>query len=185
MCGHTKRDMIRNQEIVRACEVEKHKCPVRRCETLAMVGMRIGRGRPKKQCQRGDQIGYDTRVTYCINDLRQEGMEVEDQGKRLICSRTLTSFPYQYCSNYYFSAILFFVLLPPVASSTSVTVFFVIATALFYFIFTVASLLLCFLSILLIIMLYLSLRVYRKQPLYLHNIGARLRTHYHSQIPLV
>lgn len=48
MCGHTKRDMIRNQEIVRACEVEKHKCPVRRCETLAMVGMRIGRGRPKK-----------------------------------------------------------------------------------------------------------------------------------------
>ncbi|WMV08223.1 hypothetical protein MTR67_001608 [Solanum verrucosum] len=45
MCGHTKRDMIRNQEIpgeVRACEVEMHRCPSGRCETLAMVDADAG-----------------------------------------------------------------------------------------------------------------------------------------------
>ncbi|WMV34072.1 hypothetical protein MTR67_027457 [Solanum verrucosum] len=42
MCGHTKRDMIRNQEIpgeVRACEVEMHRCP---SEEMRDVG--YGRG---------------------------------------------------------------------------------------------------------------------------------------------
>lgn len=34
--------------MVQACEEEMHRCPIRRCEGLAVVGVRRGRGRPNK-----------------------------------------------------------------------------------------------------------------------------------------
>lgn len=65
MCGHTKRYNIRNEDIcgsglcaeqdagneaemVLTCEEEMCSCPVRRFERVAVVGLRRGRGRPKK-----------------------------------------------------------------------------------------------------------------------------------------
>ncbi|KAG5583972.1 hypothetical protein H5410_044406 [Solanum commersonii] len=83
MCGLTRRDIIRNEDIHAKVEVTmdkmrksrmrwfghvKRRCmdaPAKRCERLTIEGLRRGRGRPKKYWG-------------------EEGMEVEDWGRRLV-----------------------------------------------------------------------------------------------------
>ncbi|KAK4364064.1 hypothetical protein RND71_015422 [Anisodus tanguticus] len=87
MCGHTMRDMIRNDDIrgkVGVASVEDKMrearlrwfghvqrrdmdAPVRRCERLAMDGFRRGRGRPKKYC--GEVIRRDMAQVQLTEDV--------------------------------------------------------------------------------------------------------------------
>ena len=87
MCGHTRRDRIRN-EVIRnkvgvAPVVDKmregrlrwfghvqRRCadaPVRRCERMAVVGLKRGRGRPKKAW--GEVIRQDMVLLQLTEDM--------------------------------------------------------------------------------------------------------------------
>ncbi|XP_059298098.1 uncharacterized protein LOC132050750 [Lycium ferocissimum] len=87
MCGHTRRDRIRN-EVIRdkmdvASVVDKMRegrlrwfghmqwrcvdAPVTRCERMAMVGLKRGRGRPKKAW--GEVIRQDMTLLQLTEDI--------------------------------------------------------------------------------------------------------------------
>ncbi|XP_075079727.1 uncharacterized protein LOC142164959 [Nicotiana tabacum] len=90
MCGHTRKDKIRNEVIrdkvgvasmeaklrelrlrwfghVRRSDID---APVRRCERLTMAGLRKGMGRPKKYCE--EVIRQDISTFYLIEDMTND-----------------------------------------------------------------------------------------------------------------
>lgn len=105
---------------------EKRRCTdtsISRCESLAIVGTGIGKGRPEKYPEeviRQDMTHFQLTEDMTL-DRRIQRSKIMIEGQ---WQSSIVQFPYQYYF-YYFSAILFFCF---IVSLASVIILFVIAT---------------------------------------------------------
>lgn len=178
--------------MVRACDEEEGRCPsdeVHHCERLAVIGLRRDRCRLRKELGRYKQTRHNT--SHQGHNPRQESMDVEDYGRRLVRGRAIFLFFFwesmvlvqRTLSAPILLISIIIILLLPYSSVLLLQYFF---NLIIFTIFAVNTFLFCIYSCIFYTCFenaFLESGVYRKQPLYFTQVRDKVCLHPPFQDP--